>query len=200
MDWGFFYFDELVTYYAFSCSASLWNLTGWSCDDATPDVLLLTCYLLSCNAFVKLYFHKKGAVLSLCIADVIEVWCNTYIYHFHTFVYFLQHDHHQLSKWFKVLIFVIFSQIKWSSSVQRFRRKRLSVRTWNLNDHRTNSDYSCTVVISAPEWGGVAYLWLVHFSTRTWGVTSGPEVIKLPCLTKTRMEFQLLIKLKWWKW
>ena len=43
MDCRFFYFDELVTYYAVSCSVSLWNLTRWSCDGVTPDVLLLTC-------------------------------------------------------------------------------------------------------------------------------------------------------------
>ena len=49
-DCSFFYFDELVTYYALSCSASLWNLTQWSCNDATPDVLMLTCYLCGCKS------------------------------------------------------------------------------------------------------------------------------------------------------
>ena len=50
MDCGFFYFDELVTYYAVTCLVSLGNLTRWSCGDATLDVLLLTCYLRGCNS------------------------------------------------------------------------------------------------------------------------------------------------------
>ena len=39
MDCGFFSFEKLVTYYAVSCSGSLYNLTRWSCDDGTADVL-----------------------------------------------------------------------------------------------------------------------------------------------------------------
>ena len=55
MDCDFLYLHELVTYYAVSCSGSLWNLTQWSCDDATPDVLLLTCYVRGCNRSNTLY-------------------------------------------------------------------------------------------------------------------------------------------------
>ena len=75
MDCSFFHFEEHVTYYAISCTASLWNLTWWSCDDATPDVLLLTCYLRGCmtNGICHKATHNKIR-MALCIYTLTVTW------------------------------------------------------------------------------------------------------------------------------